>query len=178
MNMQKEHRWLLLESSGELSARNRRRLQRALSKDPELAAYAEQLKTASDLQRQSVATPPDFSASRIEFQARRQTTKADSRDFMSLWQPALAYSAVALALGMTIVYMSKNWEAPGLQTAQVAPIDELLLSWEDPYLEDLNNMSLQFAQLDGEDGFGEWSIESMTDDLESIALELLETGES
>ena len=175
MSMQKEHQWLLLESTGELSRWNQRRLQRALRNDPDLQRYAQELQELTRLEQSSVPEPPAFNPCIIEHQARRQRRASTRPDFMTLWQPALAYGAIAIALGMTIVYLGKNWEQPGTSLAQ-QNLSEDILAWEDPYLDVLENLNVELAQLD-EDPLATDSNDGWND-VDNLARELLALGES
>lgn len=177
MSMRKEHQWLLLESSGELSRLNRWRLERALQKDPGLQRYADEIQQLTRLERDAAPEPPAFNTTRIEYQARREQRHASRVDFLSLWQPALAYGAIAIALGMTVVYLSRNWENAAPRLAQQT-LEEGVLDWEDPYLEVLEELNLQLAGLGEDQGYMQNNADWITEDLDTLARELLELGES
>lgn len=177
MKIRKEHQWILLESSGELSRFKQRRLHRALERDPELKRYAEEIRELEALEQNTAPIPPPFSTSQIEYQARRRQQHSPHADFLTLWQPALAYGAIALALGMSIIYLSRNWEGTGPTLAQRPP-EAGVLDWEDPYLDALEELNLQLANLEEVHEHPEMEENWIMDELDSLARDLLKLGES
>lgn len=127
MNPQELERRLLLESSGELSPKQRRQL------DAELAASAEARRLRDGLRRLADAIPePAFAPApdAVERIAERlQTAPRTAAVRRRVWKPALAAAAaLALLLGLYAVRPS----AP-VQTAAVeAPADAETYEWTDP----------------------------------------------
>jgi hypothetical protein len=177
MSMRKEHQWLLLESSGELSRLNRWRLKRALQKDSRLQRYADEIQQLARLERDAAPEPPAFNTTQIEYQARREQRHSSRGDFLTLWQPALAYGAIAIALGMSVVYLSRNWENATPSLAQ-QDLEEGVLDWEDPYLDALQELSLELAGVGEDNEYAQTGDEWITEELDALARELLELGES
>lgn len=177
MSMRKEHQWILLESSGELSRRKQRRLQRALQQDPGLQCYADEVRQITRLARDTAPEAPAWNTTSVEYQARRHRQNASRGDFLTLWQPALAYGAIAIALGMTVIYLSRNWEASSPNFVQ-QEIQKGVLDWEDPYLGALEELSLQLAGFEEDLLYPKIEEEWMSDELDILARKLLELGES
>ncbi len=153
-------RYLLLDESGELSWWNRRRIRRALRRDPEAARLQAGLKSLLRASRES-APPPGPSPhvwERIREEAaehlnrlERLETRRAPEPFARLWRPALVYGTISLLLLAAAVglYVSMprdelHWaKSPGPE-----PVPYAAVSWPETLERDMTELESELAALE------------------------------
>ena len=127
MNATPLEQLLLLEQSGELSAKQRLRL------DAELAASAEARRLRAELRGLAAAVPPPPAgpvAAVARIDARLRRTTAPVAAFRPAWKSALAAAAaLALLLGVRSYHCAPSTPAPAA-TTELASAEEA--EWTDP----------------------------------------------
>jgi len=118
---------LLLSQSGELSARNRKRLELMLAADPSARKKAEELDNLRDVWQQATADTPFPSPSVLQGIRQAAAVEARKRDMPALiWfrLPAVGFAAALIALGasLTLTLWSPN-AAPPTRVVVVDPVD-------------------------------------------------------
>lgn len=182
MKREQWEQWILLDQAGDLSPARGKKLQRQLQQDPELAAWKREITQLTESARLNLPADAGPMMPGLPRLARRQQQR-DSRQgtFWTLWQPAMGYAAVAIALLMVVYYYSRTSSpanAPVWASA-TPPGEEALLAWEAPYADDLGDLENQIAGL--ESSWADAGSEDNTDlpsDLNTLAEELLRYGES
>lgn len=172
MKKETAHTWILLRDSGELSARKTRKLENQLRINPDLQALEKALHTLKEAGKQDAPPTPPPLTSRLMFEARKQgRARARERGFdWSLWQPALAYGAIAIALGMTLIYFQNTAQDPAARIGQ-PPTENPLLQWDPPYAEEL---AILLAEIQAfEERWGAPDVYPSETDIETLARQLL-----
>lgn len=136
MKTDKLEKWILLDQTGELSVRNKRRL------DRELEASSEARRLRDDLNRLTSAVPPadaepgPWAAQQIH--ARLSSEPEPLLGFS--WKPVLPLAAglVVAAVFWTARFDSNTSSAIASSAPTEAEIEEIV--WEDPLAEDLEEL--------------------------------------
>ena len=144
MNPQQLEQLLLLESSGELSPRQRRALDAELAANPAARRFRDQLRALAGAAPAPAAGPAPDAVARIaaHLQAKPQPAFA----FQPAWKPALA-AAAALALFIGVRSFQRPVAAPApAETAAVATAaDEE--DWTDPLDADFTELESLLAAM-------------------------------
>lgn len=136
MNPKQLEPLLLLESSGELSPKQRCILDAELAASPEARRFREQLRTLTAAIRPPVAMPAPETAASID--ARLQQKSKSAFVLLPAWKPALAAVAtLALLLGVRTVHRAR----PSLSTETTAAASVETEEWTDPF-------DAEFAELE------------------------------
>jgi hypothetical protein len=128
MNAKQLEQILLLEQSGELSAKQRRLLDQELAASAETRRLREQLRGLAAAIPSTTAQPAFDAAARIN--ARLRQHSKPTLAFLPAWKPALAAAAaLALLLGVR-AYRANRTPAPAESAAVAAATEEE--DWTDP----------------------------------------------
>ncbi|MBN1268831.1 MAG: zf-HC2 domain-containing protein [Kiritimatiellae bacterium] len=188
MNCEKIQREILLEQSGELSARKRRRLLEHVSTCETCRQYREDALRVSAAARES-APPAEVSAFTLERirqaaieQARPpRHPRVAQAPFVILWRPALAAAAAALLLlAAWLVFWPRAHGPDAIQQAATAPepptaVAAVNTEWNGEFDEQIVELDVMLAMVSGEFSGADSSEADLEGaDLDSIARELLE----
>ena len=168
MNRDKLEKWILLEQSGELSARRSAILRRLLDENPEARAWRDALIRISETVR---ATPPDRepgqrTVQNILREARQNGPSRPPAFDWARWMPRAAYAAAALALAF-LGWSGFRASGPAPDSARPAAA---LLAWDDGFDTQLSELESVMTYTRANWGAAE---RSDTDE-NAIAEELLE----
>ena len=144
MNPKQLEQLLLLESSGELSPRQRRALDAALAASPEARRFRDQLRALSG------AVPPPAASAAPDAVARIAARLAP-RPQTFVWKPLLA-TAAALALLLGVYTFRPGPAAAPVETAAVAAAAEEE-DWTDPLDADFTELENLLAAISADDSF-------------------------
>jgi len=145
MNITKLERWLYLEQSGELSARQLRRLERGLQASAEARQMRKELSRLHRALGDPDVTLSSQVVSKIDARLRaggRSTTRA-----FTVWKPVLALAAcLTVALGLW------NFHGGGEASSTVAPViaEAGVFVWSDPLDDELTRLENLIAALSGD----------------------------
>ena len=150
MNTDTAQRYILLEQSGELSERQRRRLETHLSAHPEDRAYRNELYAiTAAAQHASPEATPDRSLNRILAEARATSTgqALPVSGTLIFLRPALALAALCALCLVGWVFLHE----PGSTaiTGHVGPEPELV-AWDTGLDEQISELNSLFASVDEE----------------------------
>ena len=144
MNPQQLEQLLLLESSGELSPRQRRALDAALAAAPEARRFRDQLRALSAAVPPPAAPPASDAAARI-------AARLAARPQTFAWKPLLA-TAAALALLLGVYTLRPGPAAAPVETAAVAAATEEE-EWIDPLDAEFTELESLLAAISTDDAF-------------------------
>lgn len=171
---------ILLSQSGELSPRERSRLEEDLERDASGRAYRADLDALAAMSREP-SSRPDVSEATVQHihRAAADATHAAgskrARRQVTSWTPALAYAAAALVLLATGAFLVQRLRVPGAdemarEQTPPSPAATEALSWDDPFdaeIEALDEMLAMVFAEDEEEG-------SASESLDDLAAELIE----
>ena len=144
MNPHELERLLLLESSGELTPRQRRALDAALAAAPEARRFGDQLRARAGAVPPPAADPAPGAAARIA--ARLQAKPKSAFAFQPAWKPALAAAAaLALFVGVRSFQRPAAAPAPAATAAVAAAAEEA--DWSDPLDADFTELESLLAAM-------------------------------
>lgn len=146
--MKREHyeKWILQDQSESLTGRKKEKLNEAIEQDPHLQAYQKSILEMSSATLSKSDGPVGPGAADILRYARRhQAQTREKESFFTLWQPAMGYAAIAVALAMVSLYYFQQEPTPVHQTANTPSIlDPELLAWDAPYEDELAQLKSEF----------------------------------
>lgn len=147
MNQKRIERLLLLEPSGELSARQRRQLDKALAADAEARRQRDELRGLAAALPPGAAQPSAAAVGRIA--ARLRPPPKPAFAFSPAWKPALAaVAALTLLLGVRAFHPQPGAPAPA--TVSAAAEEE---EWTDPLETEFAELESLIAGLDADETF-------------------------
>lgn len=144
MKMSKLEKWLLLEQSGELSPRQLRQLNRALSASQEGQALRRELGLLKKSVLTPVAEPSPWTVAKITARLREEQRPAVRMSFAG--RPALALAAcLTLVLGIW-AFHGKQASSASDAVFTAAGVDV----WDDPLGEDLDKLENLIVAISGD----------------------------
>jgi hypothetical protein len=166
---------VLLDQSGELSAFGRRRLARHLAACPDCRQFRDELARITTATRSAAEdTVSAVTLERIRVAARKAGSRSEEIRFRpsrqpwtEMWQPALLYSTLGVALAIGFVLIMRPYFHPGADLAAVRPPATAESSdWDSGLDDQISLLDEQVANVPDE-----WATDS--DDVDSMARELL-----
>lgn len=151
MNPKQLEQLLFLESSGELSPRQRRALDAELAANPAARRFRDQLRALAGAAPAPAAGPAPDAAARIA--ARLQRNQTSRPAFRPAWKPALA-AAAALALLLGVYALRPGPISEPVATAAVAAAAEDE-DWTDLLDDDFTELEDLLAAIAAEDPFAD-----------------------
>jgi len=140
MKTKKLERWLLLEQTGELSAR-RQRLLMACPEAQEKRAGLNSLRMALPVLD---AELPLWTVKKID--SRLHAERRSAAGFSKLWKPALAMAVCLILVAGIVNFHGESTSSAPVAVVVAAGVDV----WNDPLEEDLSRLETQIAALSGE----------------------------
>ena len=144
MKTKRTERLLLLEQSGEMTARQKRRLQRVMETSPEIRRLRTELNFLNRAVLDAGAEPPEWSTDKIINRLRTETGR--HRLCMPVWKPVFAIAA-GLAVVASIWNFTAGKPLPAMALNSGAET-EMDLLWDDPFgaeLAELENLLLTIS---------------------------------
>lgn len=136
MKIRKIERWLLLEQSGELSARRRNRLARELARSQTARRLRDELRLLNESVCEADADVSPRALTRMNARLRDETNAGIV--FSNAWKPALAFAAcLIMALGLW-TFQGKQVPAETADVQTESGSESAL--WDDPLGEDLSEL--------------------------------------
>ena len=166
MKLDQAKAYILLDQSGELSSRKRRKLQRFLEVSAEARAFRADLDCITQTERiRDIPPTPEWMLARIRREAlQAQPTPTRVAPLLSR-HPTLAYATAVLVLAVTsAVLLQRAFKTE--QTEPIAMRSAASLAWDAPLDEELSQLNDMLASIAGEDVV-------FDDELNGLAAELL-----